>query len=201
MTIFKELPELKHLISSIILTDESIVDSILERFPSTNNLIEARPQDFLSIYGIGQSKANQLYAAFQLARLVNKPKDDCKAIRTPQDVYDLLGTDMRFLQNEHFVCLFLNTKNRIIAKEVISIGSLNAAIVHPREVFRAAIRYNSASIICVHNHPSGDPTPSTADIDMTSRLVIGGETIGIEVLDHVIIGGDCFLSLKEKEFM
>ncbi|MNM59149.1 hypothetical protein D3C81_703940 [compost metagenome] len=91
----------------------------------------------------------------------------------------------------------MNTKNRVIFKEVISIGSLNAAIVHPREVFRAAIKRCSASLICAHNHPSGDSTPSPEDVNLTKRLVAAGEIIGIEVLDHVIIGGNQFYSLKE----
>ncbi|MGO4119089.1 JAB domain-containing protein [Rhizobium ruizarguesonis] len=94
------------------------------------------------------------------------------------------------------MCLFLNTKNRLICKETVSIGSLNAAIVHPREVFRAAIKRCSASLICAHNHPSGDATPSTEDLILTKRLREAGEIIGIEVLDHVIIGGNRFYSLE-----
>jgi DNA repair protein RadC len=92
--------------------------------------------------------------------------------------------ELRYLQKEHFVCLFLNTKNHVIGQETLSVGSLNASIVHPREVFRAAIKRSSASIICVHNHPSGDPTPSPEDIQLTHRLVEAGSIIGIEVLDH-----------------
>lgn len=105
------------------------------------------------------------------------------------------------MQKEHFVCLFLNTKNHVIGQETLSMGSLNASIVHPREVFRAAIKCSSASIICAHNHPSGDPTPSPEDISLTARLLQAGEIIGIDVLDHLIIGDSSFVSLKEKGHM
>ena len=108
---------------------------------------------------------------------------------------------LRYLSKEHFVCLFLNTKNHIIAQETLSVGSLNASIVHPREVFRAAIKCSSASIVCAHNHPSGDPTPSPEDIRMTRRLCEAGEIVGIDVLDHVVIGDGQFVSLKEQGLM
>src|SRR5665647_2151693 len=114
------------------------------------------------------------------------------------DVADLMTEELRYLQKEHFVCLFLNTKNHVVGKETLSMVSLNASIVHPREVFRAAIKRSSASIICVHNHPSGDPTPSSEDIQLTQRLVEAGEIIGIDVLDHIVIGDHSFVSLKEQ---
>lgn len=96
------------------------------------------------------------------------------------------------------MCLFLNSKNHIIAQETLSMGSLNASIVHPREVFRAAIKCSSASIVCAHNHPSGDPTPSPEDIQITKRLIEAGAIVGIDVLDHIIIGDGTYVSLKEK---
>lgn len=95
----------------------------------------------------------------------------------------------------------MNTKNHIIAQETLSIGSLNASIVHPREVFRAAIKCGSASVVCAHNHPSGDPTPSAEDIRMTNRLCEAGEIVGIDVLDHIVIGDGKFVSLKEQGLM
>jgi DNA repair protein RadC len=109
--------------------------------------------------------------------------------------------DMRFLSQEHFVCLYLNTKNQVLHKQTIFIGSLNASIVHPREVFREALKRSAASIICLHNHPSGDPAPSREDIEVTKRLVECGKMIGIDVLDHVIIGENKFVSLKEKGYL
>jgi DNA repair protein RadC len=106
--------------------------------------------------------------------------------------------EMRFLEKEHFKVILLNIKNHVISVEDISIGSLNSSIVHPREVFKPAIKRSSASIILAHNHPSGDPTPSREDIDITRRLCEAGKILGIEVIDHVIIGNGSFVSLKEK---
>ena len=109
--------------------------------------------------------------------------------------------ELRYLKKEHFICLFLNTKNQLIAQETLSVGTLNASLVHPREVFRAAIKCSSASLICVHNHPSGDPTPSPEDVALTKRLVEAGELVGIDVLDHIVIGEQQFISLKEQGLM
>jgi DNA repair protein RadC len=106
--------------------------------------------------------------------------------------------DLRYHSQEHFVCLYLNTKNQVIGKETVFIGSLNSSIVHPREVYKEAIRRSSASVICLHNHPSGDPTPSREDIEVTRRLLDAGKIIGIDLLDHLIIGDGRFYSLKEK---
>jgi DNA repair protein RadC len=122
-------------------------------------------------------------------------------IRSPQDVSRMVMEDMRFLQQEHFVCIFLNTKNGVIGRETLSVGSLNATIVHPRELYRAAIKRSAASIICVHNHPSGDPTPSSEDIQLTQRLVEAGQILGIDLLDHMIIGDRKFVSMKELGYM
>lgn len=119
-------------------------------------------------------------------------------IRSPEDVSSLVMEDMRFLKQEHFVCLYLNTKNQVIFRHTVFIGSLNASIVHPREVFKEALRRSSASIICLHNHPSGDPSPSREDIDVTKRLYEAGRVLGIELLDHIIIGDRTFISLKEQ---
>ncbi|WP_425517454.1 JAB domain-containing protein [Paenibacillus agaridevorans] len=111
------------------------------------------------------------------------------------DVYKLLEPEFRYLKQEQFVCLFLNTKNGVVAKEVISIGSLNACIVHPREVFRPAIKRSCASILCAHNHPSANPDPSPEDNSITKRLIESGAIIGIEVLDHIVVGNGTYVSL------
>lgn len=123
------------------------------------------------------------------------------AIRSPEDGANYVMEEMRTLLQEHFVCLYLNTKNQVLHKQTIFIGSLNSSIVHPREVFKEAFRRSAASIICVHNHPSGDPTPSREDIDVTKRLQECGLIIGIELLDHLIIGDRKYISLKEKGYM
>ena len=121
------------------------------------------------------------------------------SIRSPRDIYQL-SLDLVPAKQEHFAVYFLNSKNHVIERKTIFIGTLNASVAHPREVFRAAIEHASASIICVHNHPSGDPTPSPEDIDMTKRLYEAGEIVGIDVLDHVIVSKNGYISLKEKRF-
>jgi len=156
-------------------------------------------EQLCELRGIGPAKALQILAALELGkRMARTELEAAPVIRSPQDVATLVMEDLRYLQQEHFVVLFLNTKNRVIAKETLSVGSLNAAIVHPREVFRSAIRRSAASVICVHNHPSGDPTPSTEDLQLTNRLSEAGQIIGIELLDHIIIGDRRFISLKER---
>lgn len=180
--------------------DSYIIEELFNKFPVVNELMDATEQELVQIKGVGKGKARQIVAMLKLAGSMISPKETT-VIRTPNDVFNLVGPDMRYLQKEHFICLFLNTKNHLIFKEVISIGSLNAAIVHPREVFRAAIKRCSASIIAVHNHPSGDPQPSTEDVKLTERLVQAGEIIGIDVIDHLIIGNHSFYSLKENSLM
>ncbi|MDF2713936.1 MAG: repair protein RadC [Paenibacillus sp.] len=165
-------------------------------------LVDMNTEQLTALKGIGYAKALQVQAGIELGkRLVRTAQPETVTIRSPHDVSQLMMEELRYLQKEHFVCLFLNTKNHVIGQETLSIGSLNASIVHPREVFLAAIKRSSASIICVHNHPSGDPTPSPEDIDITRRLVEAGSVIGIDVLDHVIIGDLTSVSLKELGLM
>lgn len=159
-------------------------------------------EELTKMRGIGPAKAVQIKAGIELGqRLAVMRQPETAIIRSPRDAADVVMEQLRYLQKEHFVCLFLNTKNHIIAQETLSMGSLNASIVHPREVFRAAIKCSSASIVCVHNHPSGDPTPSSEDILITSRLCKAGELVGIDVLDHIVIGDGEFVSLKEQGLM
>ncbi|MCX7748574.1 MAG: DNA repair protein RadC [Clostridia bacterium] len=126
-----------------------------------------------------------------------------RAIKSPEDVHriakDVLNLDIA--SEEYFYILMLNTKNGINAISEVSHGSLNSSIVHPREVFKLAVLSNSSSIICIHNHPSGDPDPSKEDIETTSRLVQSGDILGIKVLDHIIVGDGRYTSLKEKGLM
>ena len=118
-------------------------------------------------------------------------------IKKPLDIVDFLKEEMKYLPQEHFNAVLLNTKNMVLDVENITIGIVNASLVHPREVFIKAIRKNSTSIILVHNHPSGDPAPSSEDKSITKRLYEAGEIIGIKVIDHIIIGGDDYISFKE----
>jgi DNA repair protein RadC len=188
---------LKTLIQTIIKADESLIDIVLHNFPTVSALLNASKQDFQSVKGITPSKALKLYSTFQIAKEIHRPREP-KFIRSPHDIYDLLSTDLRYLQHELFVCVFLNSKNHVIGTETLSVGSLNTSVVHPREVYKSAIKRSCASIICVHNHPSGDPTPSREDIELTERLIASGKIVGIDMLDHVILGGDSFYSLKEQ---
>ncbi len=152
----------------------------------------------MKVHGIKESKAAQILACFEIARrlesfnTVEKPK-----ISSPEDVYRRLFPRMREQKKEMFIELCLDTKNQILKEEVISVGSLNANVVHPREVFKLALTESAAHIIVAHNHPSGDPTPSREDIEITKKLVETGNIMGITVLDHVIIGDGRHFSLKE----
>jgi DNA repair protein RadC len=155
-----------------------------------------------SIYGISDAKACQIVACFEIARrLASFSEEPNPKITSSRDVYRLLSPRLKDMKKEVFVALYLDTKNRLIREETISIGSLNASIVHPREVFRTAIQESAATLILAHNHPSGEPGPSRDDIDLTREIVMAGKLMGIEVLDHVIIGNSCFISLKEKGLM
>lgn len=179
-----------------------LAQRVLKEAGGIRGLVNMSTEQMIKVKGIGYAKALQLQAAIELGkRLAQSELDPALIVRSPQDVARYVMEDLRYLQKEHFVCLFLNTKNHVIAQETLSIGSLNASIVHPREVFRAAIERGSASLICIHNHPSGDPTPSPEDVDITHRLVDAGNVIGIEVLDHLIIGDQKFVSLKEQGLM
>jgi DNA repair protein RadC len=179
-----------------------LAERLLAECGGLRGLVDMSKDQLTQIKGIGDAKALQIQAGIELGRrLARTALGEKVTIRTPQDVAGLMTEELRYLQKEHFVCLFLNTKNHVVAKETLSIGSLNSSIVHPREVFRAAIQRSCASIICVHNHPSGDPTPSREDIDITNRLAEAGSIIGIEVLDHIIIGDRHYISLKEQGFM
>lgn len=179
-----------------------LAQRLLHESGSLRNLADFSLSQLTAIRGIGPAKALQILAGIELGRRVSRTAlHEKPTISSPRDAAMLLMEEMRYLQKEHFVCLFLNTKNEVIAKETLSIGSLNATLVHPREVFRAAIKQSSAAIICAHNHPSGDPTPSREDIHMTERLVEAGRIVGIDVLDHLVLGDGVFVSLKEKGYM
>lgn len=182
--------------------NESAIDlahRILIQEQGLRYLADSDIEQLSSINGIGQAKAVQIKAAIELGkRLAAFEAGVDKPIKCPKDVADLLMEDMRYLKKEHMKLVLLNIKCNLISVEEISVGSLNASIVHPREVFNPAIRKSSASIIMVHNHPSGDPTPSNEDKAITARIDEAGKLIGIELADHIIIGDGRFVSMKEK---
>ncbi len=148
--------------------------------------------------GIKDAKAAQIIAVFEIARRVSSGRESFKLkIENSRDVSDYLMAKMKNLKKEHLVGLYLDTRNHLIKEETISIGTLNSSLIHPREIFRGAVQEACASIILVHNHPSGDPTPSRDDISVTKKIVKASEIMGIELLDHVVIGNDRYVSLKE----
>ena len=154
-----------------------------------------------ALKGIGRAKACVFVAAFELTRRgLSKGIGVLPVISRPLDVVPALA-DIVGQRKEFFVCLFLNARNQVIHKEVVSIGSLCASIVHPREVFRAAVQHSAASVILAHNHPSGDASPSKADIDLTQRLVDAGRIMGIDVLDHIVVAESDFVSFKERGWL
>jgi DNA repair protein RadC len=176
-----------------------IGDSVLETVGSVRALLDASIEELSAIPGVGPATAKRIKATVELARrLACLPPETRVAVRSPGDVAALLMSEMRFLGTEHFRTLLLDSKNRVIASELVSTGTLNASLVHPRELFRRAIKASSAAVVLAHNHPSGDPTPSAEDLALTKRLVEAGRLLGIEILDHVIIGDNRYVSLKER---
>lgn len=153
-------------------------------------------QEMLEHEGIGLAKAARIRAAAELGRRLALMSNQQQQIKSPEDVKNYVMEDMRYYDREHFKCLYLNRKNQVISLETISIGGLANSLVHPREVFKPAVKRSAAAVILIHNHPSGDPTPSKEDINITKRLIESGKLLGIEVLDHVIIGDGRYVSLK-----
>lgn len=154
------------------------------------------------IQGIGKRKELAVFAVKELVRrLMRRKSRSIGVIHGPEDAAHFAMPYFKQEQKEHFAILMLNTKNHILGLQDVSIGSLTASVVHPREVFETAIRHHSAAIILLHNHPSGDPTPSNEDIRVTRRLVKAGEIMDVRVLDHIILGDGQFVSMKEKDLM
>ncbi len=166
------------------------------------SLMDLSFEEMVQVKGVGLAKAVQIKAAFELGRrLATTPREDQGRITNPRLAAELFMEDLRYKKKEYFFLLLLNTKNQVISREEISVGSLSSSIVHPREIFTIPVRKSAASIILVHNHPSGDPTPSQEDLEVTRRLVEGGQILGIAVQDHIIIGDGCYISFKEKGFL
>jgi len=162
------------------------------------NLFECSLKELQVIKGIGPNKAMQLLAMVELGKRYDQEKNLVKKITCAEDVFKLFHSDFKNKKQEHFSILMLNTQNNIIKKEPLTIGILNASVIHPREVFKPAIKNSCNKIILVHNHPSGDPTPSEEDLEITRKMIEVGEELDIKVLDHVIIGGDEWWSWKER---
>jgi DNA repair protein RadC len=175
--------------------------NLVTKFGSLNSIAHASIAELSQIKGIGIAKATQIKAAIELSKRLDnaQAQPSQKKIKCPEDVIEAVKSKLKGKKKEHFVVLCLDTRNHPIDIQITSIGSLNSSIVHPREVFKEAISSCAASVILVHNHPSGDPEPSEEDIKLTKRLVEVGEILGIEVLDHIVVCDRNYLSMKAKK--
>lgn len=180
--------------------DENVLDlsrRILSEF-NIKQLQGITPGQIKKFKGIKNAKAAQIIAIFEIAKRISEDKEPFKLkFGNSKDVSDYLMPKMKDLKKEHLIGLYLDTRNQLIKEETISIGTLNSSLIHPREIFRSAVTEACASIILVHNHPSGDPAPSKDDISVTKKIVKASEVMGIELTDHIIIGNDKYVSFKE----
>lgn len=177
---------------------ENVVDlanKILKKYKA-ENLPNLSYDEFRNFPGLGPAKACEIVACFELGKRLLKDKKS-NLYLNPQDVWKELK-DIRDNKKEHFIIFYLDTRNQEIKREIISIGSLNASLVHPREVFEPAVKHLAAQVILAHNHPSGNPEPSEDDLEINKRLVESGKILGIEVIDHIIVTKNGYLSFKEK---
>ena len=167
---------------------------IIKKF-TPDILIDTKYEELKKISGLGPAKACEIVACFELGKRLLKEKK-VKPYLTPQDIWEECK-DIRESKKEHFIIFYLDSRSQEIKRDIISIGTLNSSLVHPREVFEPAVHHVAAHIIAVHNHPSGELEPSEADIVLTRRLYDAGKILGIELLDHVIVTKNDFLSMKE----
>ena len=166
-----------------------IAEQLLRKFGTLENLARASLEDIRQVKGIGRDKAIALKSAFTLAqRMAKEIRAESPMLDTPERVADLLREENRLYEVETFQAVLLNARRRLIRVERISDGTLDTILVHPREVFRSAIAANAHAVVIVHNHPSGDPTPSESDIRATRDLIRAGQLLKIDLLDHVILG-------------
>lgn len=182
--------------------DENVIvvaQRILAAFGSLGGLVRASTSEMMGKKGLGPAKVAQVKAAMELGRrlLIESPEERPQ-IRSPADAANLVMSEMAYLEQEHLRVMLLDTKNRVLDTKRVYQGSLNTSLIRVAEIFRDAIRANCASLIVLHNHPSGDPTPSPEDVAVTKQIVEAGKLLDIDVLDHLIIGRQRFVSLKER---
>ena len=179
-----------------------IARNLLEKYPTLTDLAGRDVAELRSIHGMGTAKACTLSAAFELAhRIQAEPFEGRPIVSSPSVIASMLTPRMRHLKRETFVVILLNTANQVLRTVTVGEGSLNAVIIHPREVFRLAIAENAAAVIVAHNHPSGNLEPSREDIAITKQLVEAGRIVDIRMLDHLIIAGESFTSLAERNLI
>jgi DNA repair protein RadC len=181
---------------SVMMTSQKL----LSRFGSLKGVADASVEELTQTRGIGSAKAAQIKAAIELSRRLESDAGESPnpILKSPEDAVAVARGQLKGRKKEHFLVLCLDTRNRLINHKLVSMGSLDTSIVHPREAFKEAVSSCAASVIFAHNHPSGDPEPSREDIELTKRLVKAGEIIGIEVLDHIIVCDRGYLSLKAR---
>jgi DNA repair protein RadC len=181
----------------------SVAQEIINTHKNLAILASKKISDLVKVGGIGKDKAATLLAAFELSRRILSQSKwlNERKITSPQDVAEIFIPLLRDELKEKFILVCLNSANKIIATETISVGNLNSSVVHPREVFKTAIDHSSASIILLHNHPSGNPEPSNEDISITKKMVESGKILDIPVFDHIIIAGNSFTSFVEKRLI
>jgi len=172
---------------------------IYYHYASIKALNQATVENLTKLSGIGPTKAIQLLSALELGkRLYHEEHADRIELTSPKGVFTYMAQDVDMLDQEHFYVLYLDTKGKLIKRTLLFKGSLNASLVHPREVFKHAVTLSAASLIMVHNHPSGDPTPSQSDITITKMMEKNGKLMDIEVVDHIILGKGKYYSLREN---
>ena len=177
------------------------VQRLLSTFGNVKAISEASLEELSQVRGIGLAKAAQIKAAFELAKRSEVEVGEKIFIKTAEDAVKLVKPKLKDKKKEYFLILSLDSRNNLIKISEISIGSLNANLVHPREIFKEAIQALANSIILIHNHPSGDAIPSKDDIDITKQLIDAGEIMGITILDHIVIGNQDYKSMKDKELL
>jgi DNA repair protein RadC len=179
-----------------------LADGIVASFGSTREIASASVERFASVSGVGMATACRLRAAVELGKRISRAtRGEIKVIRSPEDAACLLMDEMKHLDREHFKVILLDSKNSVISIETVSIGTVNASIVHPREVLKPALMKSATSLILVHNHPTGQTSPSREDILLTRRFEKCGRILGIEIVDHIIIGDGSYESLKEGGYL
>lgn len=171
---------------------------LIDRFGGLGGIEQAGISELCGVAGIGPAKAAEIKAAIELGRRFQRPSLSGASFCTSQDVAEYYKPRLQHAKQEEFRCALLDSKNRIIREEIVSRGSLTASIVHPRDSFKAAVRESAAAVIFIHNHPSGDIRPSQEDIVLTRRLVQAGEVLGIQVLDHIIVGDGGHFSFRDN---
>lgn len=181
---------------------KALANSILKQLDNINSLKDINLQSLIKIKGIGQVKACEILAAIELGKRLNEKITCINQIKvySSDSIYEYYKDKLNDKKQEHFYCVYLDTKNHIIKDKLLFIGTINESLIHPREIFKEAYLLSASSVICVHNHPSGNVNPSNNDIIMTKQLQEVGKILGIKVLDHIIIGKDVYFSFNDNGF-